>query len=335
MINYKILYLLLFVSSFIFSLFLTAILRKISLKFNIFTDKEKVPHIGGVGFALPFIICYLFLHDIRGMVLPFYIVWVIIFSLILLGIEFIDDLREYPLKVKVAVQVIFVFLFLLYSKKVQIYFLPFWANYFISFLWIMGILNAFNHLDVADGSCGGISLIISVTFFIVFAKIESSLALVFIALSGALFAFTLFNHPPAKIFMGNAGSHFLGFLFAAIAMEGDYATLDNVSALFLPILILALPVIDTIYLIIVRSRKNILPLKKSNDHIVLRYLSKGYSHQKSLLGIYAITGFWCLSGLLILNGISAAFFISLATAIVGTAFMIINANISETSSDQS
>lgn len=332
MMDYKIFYLLLFTGSFFSSLTLTAILRKFSLKFSVFTDKDKIPHIGGIGFALSFIIVYLLFHDTQGLFLPFYIIWIVIFSLILLGIEFIDDLHEYSLGVKVALQVIFVVAFLLYSKKIQIYFLPFWLNYIISFLWIMGVLNAFNHLDVADGSCGGISLIISLTFFIIFAQIESSLALVFAALSGALFAFTLFNHPPAKIFMGNAGSHFLGFIFAAIAMEGDYATSDNVSALFLPLLVLAFPIIDTIYLIIVRTRKNILPLKKSDDHIALRYLSKGYSHHKFLLGIYLVAACWCLSGLLILKGVSLTFFISLIAAVSGTVVMIVKAKISESPS---
>lgn len=335
MIDYNILFFSLPVTSFIFSLFLITFLRKLSLKFNILTVNNSTPHIGGIGFILPFIICYLSLSSMAEMVIPFYIIRIIVFSLALLLIGFIDDLREFSLKVKVTVQIILIFLFLIYGKRIQIYFLPYSINYLISFLWIMGVLNAFNHLDVADGLCGGISLIISLTFLAIFVSIDRSLALMFVALSGVLLAFNIFNYPPAKVFMGNSGSHFLGFLFAAIAMEGDYATLDNISALFLPILVLALPLIDTTYLIVIRIKKNILPLKKSNDHIVLRYLSKGYSYRKSLLGLYAITIGWCLSGLLILNGVNIVFFISLVTAILGTILMIIKANLSKTSGCQS
>jgi UDP-GlcNAc:undecaprenyl-phosphate GlcNAc-1-phosphate transferase len=335
MIDYKIPFLLLPATAFIFSLFLIAFLRKLSLKFNILAVGNSTPHIGGIGFLLPFIICYILLSDMAGIIIPFYIIRIIIFSLALLLIGFIDDLREFSLKVKVTVQIILIFLFLLHGKKVQIYFLPFSINYLISFLWIMGVSNAFNHLDVADGLCGGVSLIIGLTFLAIFASIDKALALMLVTLSGTLLAFNIFNYPPAKVFMGNAGSHFLGFLFAAIAMEGDYATLDNVAALFLPILVLSLPLIDTAYLIIIRIKKNILPLRKSNDHIVLRYLSKGYSYRKSLFSLYAIASSWCLSGLLILNGVNIGFFISLVTAILGTILMIIKANLPKTSCCQS
>jgi len=318
----------LFCCTFALNAVFLVILRKLCLKYKCFLGSRNTPYVGGMSFSLAFVICYLSFHYIKGIALPFPIIWIIIYSLILLGIEFIDDLKDFSLYIRVLFQVIFLFLFFIYGKKTQIYIFPCWLNYTISFLWVMGIINAFNHLDVADGSCGGISFIISLAFFLIFLQIKSPLALLFAALSGAILSFNLFNFPPAKVFMGNSGSHFLGFLFAAVSMQGDYATLDNIPALFLPVLVLALPVIDTLYLIVVRSSKRIFPLNKSDDHIVLRYLSKGYSYRKLLAGIYIITAFWCFSGILVLKGFSLAFLISLLIAILATIFMLIKAKVS-------
>lgn len=329
MLSYKIIsYSFLFSGAFILTAVLTAVLRKFSLKRGLFTRKKETPYIGGVSFCLGLILCAaLFCIFFNKTAPSFQFVWIMIFSALLLAIEFIDDLKDFSLKSKVIAQVFFIFLFLLFAKKIQIYFLPFWANYFISFLWIMGVVNAFNHLDVADGFCGGVSFIVSVIFFVVFLKTASSLAFVFAALSGALLAFMFFNLPKAKVLMGNSGSHFLGFLFAALSIHGDYASLNNKTALFLPVLILGLPIIDTFYLIAARGIKRISPLRKSGDHLILKYLLKGYSHEKVLIAVCFLAAAWGVSGIFSLQGLTPKFLISLGAALIGTALFIIGANI--------
>ncbi|MFH1504485.1 MAG: MraY family glycosyltransferase [Candidatus Omnitrophota bacterium] len=334
MLNCRILNLIfIFSCAFILAVFLTSFLRRFSLKHNLFIRKKGVPYIGGIGFSLAFILCLYLSFIIRGVILPFQFLWIIIFSFILLAIGFVDDLKEFSLKTKVAAQLAFIFLFLIFAKKIQIYFLPGWANYIVSFLWIAGITNAFNHLDVADGACGGISLIISLAFLVIFLKTASFLAFVFAGLSGALFAFMFFNlprlehrgRPKAKVFMGNSGSHFLGFLFAALSIYGDYAVLRSPWALLIPVLVLGLPIIDTLYLITARALKKVSPLRKSNDHIILKFLSQGYSQKKMLAGIYFIAVLWPLSGVFLLNGISAGFWILLSSSLLATILMIIGA----------
>lgn len=315
---------LLFFFSFILTLALTALLRRICLKRGIFL-KENTPYIGGIGFFLPFVLIILMFFLIRGMVAPFQFTWIVIFSFILLAVEFIDDLKDFSLGVKVIVQSIFIFLFLIYAKKVQIYFLPFWANYLISFLWIAGITNAFNHLDVTDGLCGGVSLIIALTFFAVFLKTAGFLAFILAGLCGCLLAFLFFNMPKAKVFMGNSGSHFLGFFFAVMSIYGDYASLDNLAALFFPVLILGIPIIDTFYLIIIRSIRKISPLRKSDDHIFLKYLSKGYAHKKVLAVTYFLALLWSLSALSILRGVSFIFLTFFLAALIGSILAVIRA----------
>ncbi len=333
--SYKMTDLILFFgSSFIGNIIFTFILRKLCLKAGFFIREKNTPYIGGVSLALSLALAFSLLYLLRGIVLSFDLVWIVVFALLLLVIEFIDDLKDFPLRAKLIIQIVFIAVYLIYAKKIQIYFLPPSLNYIISFLWIMGIINALNHLDVADGLCGGIALVVSLAFLVTFFKLGDSLVFVCAGISGGVLAFLLFNFPPAKVFIGNSGSHFLGFLFAALSIYGDYSSLSNLAALFLPVLILALPIIDTFYLIVVRSRKNILPLRKSDDHIILRFLLKGYSFRKSLLSIYFLTCLWCLSAVLILEGLSFSFVISLAAALLGSLLMIFKANINKTSFTQ-
>lgn len=318
--------LLLLFSSFILSLILLFILGKISGKFNLLKINKKIPYTGGLAFSLAFIVCYLFFNFIKAIPIPTKLLWIIIFSFLLLGIEFIDDLKNFSLKPRVIVQIIFIFLFLLYSKRIQIYFLPGWLNYLLSFLWLMGVINAFNHLDVGDGVCAGVSLIASLSFFMVLAiKEELLLARLFLTLAGVVFAFFLFNKPPAKIFMGNSGSHFLGFLFASLSMYGDYATKTNPFSLIAPLLILAFPFIDTLFLIIVRTKKGVLPLRKSDDHIFLRLRVYGYSAQRALLFLCLISLIWGLSGIFVIFGFNLLFLMAVIFACFSTVKIILKA----------
>jgi len=314
-----------FIVSFILSFLSILLLKKICLKFNI-CGKDKKPFIGGLCFSSAFAISY-FIYNISNKVAlsPQFIV-LISFSYIVLFVEFLDDLKDFSLKSRLIIQLIFIAVFLLFGKTIQIYFLPPWLNYLLSFLWIMGITNAFNLLDIGDGICGGVSLIVCLSFLTVSTINQvSSISALFISILGAVLAFLLFNFPPSKVFMGNAGSHFLGFLFATLTMYGDYATRANPSAIILPLLILAFPIIDTFFLVISRVKKGISPFKKSDDHIFLRLISLGYSPRRALLIIYVVSILWALSGIQIYFGFSIYFLITVAFAVVFTVRIICKA----------
>jgi len=321
-------YLLLFLISFVLTVVLLVIFRKISLKKSIFISKSGVPYIGGVAIFLSLVSSYLAFLPFAGIKLPSEIVTIFIFFSVLALIEFIDDVKEFSLKVKVIIHIVFILFFLLYAKKMQIYFLPPWANYFVSFLWIMGITNAFNLLDISDGLCAGVALTASFSFMAVsFIKADFVLFCLFTVLSGTLLSFMLFNFPPAKIYMGNSGSHLLGFLFASLSIYGDYATLDNRIALFAPLLILFFPIIDTFILIIMRLRKGIIPLKKSNDHIFLYLLNAGYTRKRSLVKVYFVNLLWVVSGVAVLFGLNPLFVIFIILAAFYTFRIILNARL--------
>ena len=311
---------LVFLSSFFLGVFFINFFRKLSLKFNILKSDKGIPVVGGLGAVIPFFICYfLFKHLMVGAIVPIQFLWIIIFSLVLFIIEFIDDLKDFSLKTRVIIQIVFIFLVLSKIKGIDIYFLPQWINYILSFLWIMGITNAFNHLDIGDGQCGGISLIISLAFLIVSILIGNILmSILFLCICGVMSAFLLFNLPPARIFMGNSGSHFFGFLFAVLSMYGDYASLEKPIVLILPLLVLGFPLIDTLFLIIIRIKKGVMPLKKSDDHILLSLVSSGRSIKESLCRIYIVTLLWCLSGVFLLFNTNIFFILFLLLALIFT-----------------
>lgn len=310
--------------SFLLSAILIAVFNKAAPRFNFVSRDRRIPYTGGLGFFLPVISLYFVFTLMNAVVLPFKLIWILIFAALLFIIGFIDDVRDFSLKAKIAYQVVFLLVFLYSAKKINIYIFPGWLNYVISFLWMTGILNAFNHLDVGDGVCAGVSLMAAASFLIIFLiKADLLLAAFFSILCGGLAAFLLFNFPPAKVFMGNSASHALGFLFGALAMYADYATIKNPFSLIAPLLILAVPIIDTSHLVFARVKKNIVPLKKSDDHIFLQLSAvKGFSHKKTLAIIYLLAFLWCAGGVAVSFGLSNIFLAFLIFALICTVWLV-------------
>lgn len=313
--------------SFLSGLILISLFKKISFKFGIFRQSKGVSYLGGIAIFVSFVIAILtgsFLHEKS---LSFDLWVIIIFALFFLILEFFDDLKDFSLRARIIVQFLLMFTYLFFAKKIEIYFFPNWLNYILSFFWIMGITNAFNLLDIKDGLCGGVALIIAL-FFALIALLngDTQLFIVILALIGSLCAFLVFNLPPAKVYMGNSGSHFLGFVFAALSMRGDYATLNNPASILIPILLLAFPIIDTTYLTFQRIRKRILPLRKSDDHIFMHLLNKGKSHKKMLFVVYLLSFLWCMSALFLIKGFNYIFLFSLSVSLIFSLTVIFKAN---------
>jgi len=170
----------------------------------------------------------------------------------------------------------------------------FYINFFITLLWIVGITSAFNAVDNMDGLAGGLGAIAAITFFIIAIRTSqwgwASLA---IALSGALFGFLRYNFYPAKIFMGDSGSLFLGFTLAALGLKGEWST-NPVKASIIPILVLGVPIFDLTYLVIRRwiegTAKGLINAITfcAKDHCSHRLLNIGLSHKLSAMFLYLI-----------------------------------------------
>lgn len=286
--------------AFLFSLSLSIFFKAVSIKSRSF-NINGVSFLGGLAFSLASLSIFSFYIKTAHLYVPQGLIVIILFSFIILFLELLDDLREFNLRKKVLTQaVVFILFFLFGGKTIHIYIFPLWVNYLLTFLWLMGITNAFNHLDIADGLCGGISLLIALAFSIFAFLLKAQLVFYFsFFLSFSLLGFLLLNCYPAKIYMGNSGSHFLGFLFAALSMYLDYAGKYSPHLIIIPLLILGVPIVDTVFLLYIRPKKRILPLKKSNDHIFIRLRKMGLSYQTSALAFYLLTLICILSAFLL------------------------------------
>ena len=319
---YSIIFLVAFISGYI----LLNALKVLSSKKTVFKNKDNVSILGGIGLLLSFMLGLLYFSLYRDMSLSFELIHILVFSLIIFAASLVDDFSEFSLSKKIFIQVVVVGIFLIQGKPIQMYFIPWWGNYLVSFLWIMGITNIFNLLDIGDGLCAGVSLIAGLSFFaVLFISGNFLTAGLFAALCGALFSFLILNFPPAKIILGNSGSHFLGFLFAALSIHGDYADLSNPFSVLIPLIILAFPLIDTFYLIIARIKKGIVPLRKSNDHIFLHLLFPGKKIKPALFNIYLVTFLWGVSGVSLALGRNIFFLVFVFLAVLFSTRLVFTA----------
>jgi UDP-GlcNAc:undecaprenyl-phosphate GlcNAc-1-phosphate transferase len=271
------------------------LLRKFALRYNLLIRKG-IPLVGGMSIGLSFIITCLVISFFQRN-LSQESIGIIISSFIMLILGVIDDLHELSISAKFFVQIIATFLLILFGIRAYIVYIGNIPNIIITFIWVIGISNAFNLLDIMDGLAAGVAIIVTLSFAVIsFLNGDNNTLFLTLALLGALFSFLRYNFPPAKIYMGNSGSHFLGFSLAAVALIIRYASLETKIALVSPLLILGFPIFDTAFLILIRLRKKRLPFKKSNDHLALRLLSLGYSKRKVLLIMLSLGLFFSACG---------------------------------------
>lgn len=186
----------------------------------------------------------------------------------------------------------------------------------LTWLWIVGVTSAFNGIDNMDGLAGGVALIVSGMYLTIAvdahwaAGTETSLSwfgLLAAGLIGANLGFLLYNFKPAKIFMGDAGSFFLGFTLAALGVMGEWAE-TRVVAATIPVLILGVPIFDFAYILIARIlRGETRTLRDviehcAPDHLSHRLVWLGFSQRRAVVFIYVMAFVLGLSGILLRNG---------------------------------
>ncbi len=168
--------------------------------------------------------------------------------------------------------------------------LPGWLDAVLTVVWIVGITNAFNLLDNMDGLAAGVAAIAALGFVVLTAHQGGFVSALAMALLGAALGFLLFNFHPAKIFMGDAGSYFLGLLLAVLGLElqtGRGVSEPWIAAL-VPVLLLAVPIFDTTLVTVSRWRRGHNPLTTpGHDHLSHRLLRRGLSTRAVALWIYA------------------------------------------------
>jgi UDP-GlcNAc:undecaprenyl-phosphate GlcNAc-1-phosphate transferase len=292
-------YLFIALISFLASTIATFLLHQAAKRRELLTPKG-VPLVGGIAIGLSFFVASLLGLFLWGN-LSSPALGIMIAPAIMLVFGVIDDLRELSVLAKFLVQVVAIVLLISLGIKTQIAFFDQLINLLVTFIWILAITNAFNHLDVMDGLAAGTAIIVSLAFFLIsLLNGDTHTAILSLALSVATSSFLIYNLPPAKVYMGNSGSHFLGFTLAAIALFISYApSSERKIALLSPLLILGLPIFDTGFLILMRIKQGRSIFKKSNDHPALRFLKLGYPKNKTLLLMLLLCLFFSSSGVLL------------------------------------
>jgi UDP-GlcNAc:undecaprenyl-phosphate GlcNAc-1-phosphate transferase len=191
-------------------------------------------------------------------------------STVVTMVGLVDDFGALTPKPKALGQVVAVFVLLKAGIMVQVIFLPWWARIAVTVLWLVGMSNAFNLVDIMDGLAAGLG-VVAASFLLVVALLNGRwvVAAFTVALIGALLGFLRFNFFPASIYLGDCGSLFIGLTLGALAMVMDYTT-HNPLGFLAPLYILAVPLIDTVYVIILRLRAGRKIYYGSPDHFPLR-----------------------------------------------------------------
>ena len=174
-----------------------------------------------------------------------------------------------------------------------------WLSIPITVLWIVGITNAVNLIDGLDGLACGVSTISAISMLVIALLVsESDVALVMAALVGACLGFMPYNKNPAKMFMGDTGSTFLGYILATISIQGLFKYYAIVS-FAVPFLILGLPMFDTLFAIIRRLAHGQNPMAPDRGHIHHRLIDMGLNQKQAVAALYVISSILGLSAVML------------------------------------
>lgn len=307
-------------------------------------NKKPMPRLGGLAVIAGFLVSVIYLvisASIEGKInlsedgLNIKLLGILGGMLVLGIVCYIDDVKDIKPLVKLAGQVTAAIIVASSGVLIDNFTIPFKENSFVlnevfSFIltvgWIIGITNAINLIDGLDGLSSGITLISCLSLVVVFALNESPLIAIILitALAGAIVGFLPYNFNPAKTFIGDVGSNFMGFALAIISILGVAKTYTAI-VLIAPIMILALPIFDTIWAIIrriVKSKSIKGVFKADRGHLHHRLMAKGYTQKQSVLILYGATATLGMTAIILLDsGIwKAASFALLVIAIVAIGY---------------
>jgi UDP-GlcNAc:undecaprenyl-phosphate GlcNAc-1-phosphate transferase len=218
--------------------------------------------------------------------------------IIILGL--IDDFGVLTPKIKLFGQAISALVLIKSGIYIKLAFLPLVVAIPLSFIWLIAIMNAFNIIDIMDGLSTGVALIAALFLFVVAVINERFLiAILTSILGGSLLGFLKYNFEPAKIYLGDSGSMFIGLILGALAMIGSYTIKNNVACIA-PIIILGVPIFDTILVSYIRHRRGMSILKGSPDHFALRLRKWKLNTRQTVILSYATSFFLGINAIVIM-----------------------------------
>ena len=287
-------YLVPYISTFLIVYVLMPLIITLAQKLE-FTDKPTkrkahkgaIPLCGGIGMYIGFYIIYfLAVQDTDNEK-----IWIFVAGTLIFLIGLVDDYyktkgKEFPIYPRLIIQIFSAILIFNAGIAFKGFTNPFTGEYILlaksvqfilTITWIFGVTTVINWSDGMDGLAGGISLISAGTFFFVAIIMNQPSQAVFsIILAGALTGFLMFNKHPARVFMGDSGANFVGFLLSIIAIDGAFKQ-ATVMSIFIPILALAVPIFDNIFVIIKRFREGKPVYQADRSQMHFRLSERGFT----------------------------------------------------------
>lgn len=328
---------------FISSLLLIFLIKKISIYLNIVDipnegrkiHKKAMPLMGGVGIFLSFLIGYMLFAPKNTLMLS-----ILISSFLVLLLGIFDDFgkkdeRTLPAKYKFLVHLVIAAIVVFYGG-LELNDITFFGLYFelgvfapyITIFVIVGIINAINLIDGLDGLCAGISSIYFLTIAIIalglnlLGGLDVILSLIML---GATLGYLFHNFPPAKIYQGDTGSTFLGLMISVIALIG-FKTM-TLTSLIIPLIILFIPLLDTLFAIIRRLIKHKKITEADGEHLHHQLLKMGLGTRKSILVIYAVDILFSITSIFYAFGYRREMIVSYVVIIFIVLFLIFKTDI--------
>src|SRR3989339_1618918 len=259
---------------------------------------SPVPRLGGAGiflgfaFAIVFALLWAWYFGMHIKFLPIF--GILISSFIIFAVGAVDDIKGLKPLTKFVWQLLASAVVLFLGGEINFISNPFngifpltlFLSVPLTLIWLTGVTNAINLSDGLDGLATGVAAISAGTlFFVALRTHEIGAAIILLSITGAALGFLRYNFFPAKIFLGDSGSYLLGFLLAASAIMGVFKT-TLVVALIIPLLILGVPIFDTIFAIGRRLGNGKSPFAADNKHIHHMLLRAGFTHREAVFAIY-------------------------------------------------
>lgn len=288
--------------------------------------KKPIPRLGGLAIYYGFLISVLFFCNIDKQ-----LIGIIGGSLLIVGVGILDDVMQLRASVKFIVQIIAALIVVFCDVRIKAISMPIPMveggilslgvfSVPITVLWIVGVTNAVNLIDGLDGLAVGISSIATFSlFFIAILAGEPVVAILAAALAGSCLGFLPYNFNPAKIFMGDTGSTFLGYMLSIICIQGLFKGYVIISFI-VPFLILGLPIFDTAYAILRRIKNKKPIMSPDRGHLHHRLIDMGLSQKQTVAIMYVISMLLGLSAVMVVGQGAYTGIILIATAMIFTFF---------------
>jgi UDP-GlcNAc:undecaprenyl-phosphate GlcNAc-1-phosphate transferase len=289
-------------ATFLFVGGLTPVMRKIALKIGAVdrpnldrkTQKEPVPYLGGVAIAIGITVASFaallysdFSTETFSKALS-----VLLPAILISAMGLYDDLKglePWPRLVAQTIAGTAVAIYLIQNDTLGQAFSNQALNYAVTIIWIVGICNSINFFDNLDGGASGTVSVISIFLFaIAFNQGQSLVSALAVVTAGATLGFLIWNKTPAKIYMGDAGALFLGIIIAVLTIRLDPEVGPQSRALAIPLLLMAVPILDTTTVVISRLSRGISPFTGGRDHLSHRLMRKGLGRKTTAYVLWAM-----------------------------------------------